>query len=75
MTNNTGQPPQGKPTHPPVQERLIINWHGGTRVTASIPRDPQLAMLMIAQALVLYGQNLEFVEDSPIIKPRPGTRI
>ena len=71
--NPQAQPPPG--ALPPVKEQLIINWHGGNRVTASIPKDPQLAMLMIAQALVMYGESLEFKEQSPIIQPPPGMRV
>jgi len=66
-------PPPG--ALPSIQEQLIINWHGGNRITANIPKNPQLAMLMIAQALVMYAGNLEFKESSPIIQVPPGTKV
>ena len=63
------------PGGPKIIDQLVINLHENGRITAQLNKDPARTLNMIAQALDLYGRQLEFKERSLIQQVPPGTKI
>lgn len=60
---------------PPVEHRIIINFHKGGGVTCTYPTNAQLAGFMLGEAIKAMLNTFEYKEPSRIIQPPLGIKF